>query len=382
MTAAGRVEVASASGSYPVLVGEGVASTIAGIAAEHAPGGRIGLISDSNVGPIHGERIAEWCRREGLDVVYLTFPAGEASKTRVRWSRLTDELLDEGLGRDSCIVAVGGGVTTDLAGFVAATYLRGVPVVQAPTSYLAMIDASVGGKTGVDVEAGKNLVGAFHPPVAVVADTALLRTLPERERREGLVEAVKHGAILDAEHLDAIDARLDPLLAADPEVASEIVLASVRLKAGVVAEDELEGGYRQILNFGHTVGHAVEAAFDYRLAHGSAVALGMLAEAEIGERMGVTADGTRERLRQVLVGLLPSLLETTDGAVGSVAGGAGDGVLERALGFLERDKKVRRGRPRYVLLEGIGAVVGGEGWTHEVPPELARTVLHGVMSGG
>lgn len=394
MTPSGRVDVASASGSYPVLVGEGVADTIPGIAAEHAPGGRIGLISDSNVGPTHGERIAEWCRREGLDVVYLTFPAGEASKTRERWIRLTDELLDEGLGRDSCVVAVGGGVTTDLAGFVAATYLRGVPVVQVPTSYLAMIDASVGGKTGVDVAVGKNLVGAFHAPAAVVADTALLRTLPERERREGLVEAVKHGAILDADHLDAIDARLDRLVAADPEVSSRIVLESVRLKAGVVAEDELEGGYRQILNFGHTVGHAVEAASDYRLGHGSAVALGMLAEAEIGERMGVTVDGTRRRLEDLLGRLLPFLHAgpergTAPSDEPDASSGAGprpdgervDGFADRALGFLERDKKVRSGRPRYVLLERIGAVAEGDGWAHEVPPDLARTVLGGVMSG-
>jgi 3-dehydroquinate synthase len=368
-----RIDVESTSGSYPVLVGEGVARVIPEIAAEHAPGGRIGLVSDSNVGPIHAERIAETCRKEGLDVILLTFPAGEASKTRDRWIRLTDELLAEGLGRDGCVVAVGGGVTTDLAGFVAATYLRGVPVVQAPTSYLAMIDASVGGKTGVDVEAGKNLVGAFHAPVAVVADTALLRTLPVRERREGLVEAVKHGAILDAGHLDALDAGLDGLLAAEPEAASEIVAESVRIKAAVVAEDEHEEGYRQILNFGHTVGHAVEAASGYRLGHGSAVAVGMLAEAEIGERMGVTDDGARRRLEDVLGRLLPSL----------DAGSRPDAAaVDRAIDFLGRDKKVRHGRPRYVLLQRVGRVTRGEGWTHEVPSDLAHAVLRGVMSGG
>lgn len=364
MTAPGRIDVQSATGSYPVLVGRGVADVVPGLAAEHAPGGSIGVISDSNVGPLHAERIADACRLRKLDVTLLTFPAGEESKSRERWARLTDELLDAGLGRDGCIVAVGGGVTTDLAGFVAATYMRGVPVVQVPTSYLAMIDASVGGKTGVDVEEGKNLVGAFHPPVAVVADTGLLRTLPAEERREGLVEAVKHGAILDEAHLHALEARLDDLLAADPEAATEVVLASVALKADVVSHDERESGYRQILNFGHTVGHALEAASGYRLGHGSAVALGMLAEAEMGERMGVTRAGVRRRLAGILDALTSPAAELPSAA--------------EASEYLGRDKKARGGHPRYVLLEDVGRVSPGDGWTHDVPDDLAHEALRRV----
>lgn len=362
-----RIEVESAGGGYSVIVGPGAASHIPHLASEHAPGGRVGVISDSNVGPLHAERIAEACRKEGLDVALLTFPAGEVSKNRDQWGQLTDELLDFGLGRDGCIVAVGGGVTTDLAGFVAATFLRGIAVLQVPTSYLAMIDASVGGKTGVDIEGGKNLVGAFHPPVGVVADTALLRTLPAAERGEGLVEAVKHGAILDPTHLAAIDVALDALLAAEPDVASEVVSASVRLKVDVVSQDELEGGYRQILNFGHTVGHAIEAASDYRLGHGSAVAMGMLAEAEMGERMGITAAGTRDRLEEILrrvVALDPPSSSVDD-----------------ALAFLGRDKKVRAGRPRYVLLAEAGRVASGTAWTYDVPDEIAHVVLRRVMQG-
>ena len=245
---------------------------------------RFAVISDDNVAPTHGRTVMEAGIDAGLDMALYTFPAGEASKTRKSWSILTDELLEAGFGRDSCVIAVGGGVTTDLAGFVAATFLRGVPVIQVPTSYLAMIDASVGGKTGVDVHAGKNLVGAFHPPRLVVADPEVLETLEVYERAQGLVEAFKHGAILDAEYFASLEGEAPDLLAADPAVAGPAVARSVQLKAEVVSEDEFEGGYRQILNFGHTLGHALEAASEYALGHGSAVALGMLMETRLGER--------------------------------------------------------------------------------------------------
>lgn len=378
-----RVVVSTTGGSYPVLVGDGVSGDVADLAGESAPGGRVGLITDTNVGPLHAERIAEACRRRGLNVLVQTFPAGESSKTRRWWSDLTDGLLNFGLGRDGCIVAVGGGVTTDLAGFVAATYQRGVPVIQVPTSYLAMIDASVGGKTGVDVEAGKNLVGAFHPPVAVLADTSVLRTLPGPDRREGLVEAVKHGAILDEAHLSAIERSVEDLLAADPAVAAGVVADSVRLKAGVVEKDEREGGYRQILNFGHTVGHAVEAASGYRVGHGRAVAVGMLAEVEIGEEMGITEPGTGRRLASVLGRLVSTGSSSPDGPsrAPQSAPGAAEAVggVDEAAAFLLRDKKVRGGRPRYVLLAEVGQVAPGEGWTHEVPDDIAREALRRAM---
>ena len=367
MSDGGRLDVRTGTGGYPVLVGAGVSSRLPGLAAEHAPGGRAAVISDSNVAPLHADRIADDCRAGGLDVTSVVFPAGEASKTRETWARLTDDLLAAGLGRDACVLAVGGGVTTDLGGFVAATYMRGIPVVQVPTSYLAMIDASVGGKTGVDVDAGKNLVGAFHQPAAVVADTLLLETLPVRERREGLVEAVKHGTILDPGHLEALEADMDDLLDAEPGAAAAVVLASVGLKARVVAEDERETGYRQILNFGHTIGHAIEAASRYRMGHGTAVGLGMLAEAEIGERLGVTQVGTRQRLEE----LVDALVERSSEAV----------AVDEAAGFLGHDKKARRGRPRYVLLRRPGAVAEGEGWTREVPDDVALDALRRVLGG-
>ena len=365
----GRIDVPTRYGGYPVLVGRGILAKLGAIVAEHAAADRLVIISDDNVRPLHAERLAEICRSAGFAVASFGFPAGEASKSRTSWSRLTDEMLDAGLDRDCCVLAVGGGVTTDLGGFVAATYLRGVPVLQVPTSYLAMIDASIGGKTGVNVAAGKNLVGAFHPPAAVVIDTLVLGTLPISERGGGLVEAVKHGALLDERHLSDIERALPSLLEADAEDASRCVLASVRLKAQVVSSDELEGGYRQILNFGHTIGHALEAASGYGLGHGRAVALGMLVEAAAGERIGVTRSGTMGRLDAVLRPLLE-------------AGGGAEVELDpEGVGrYLGADKKSRRGRPRYVLLERIGRVAEIEGWTHELPDEVVSEALSQVLS--
>jgi 3-dehydroquinate synthase len=300
----------------------------------------------------------------GFDAGLYSFPAGEASKTRKNWSILTDAMLDDRHGRDSCVVAVGGGVTGDLAGFVAATYLRGIPLVQIPTSYLAMIDASVGGKTGVDVRAGKNLVGCFHAPKLVVADADTLATLPGQEREQGLVEAFKHGAILDADYFEYLEANAQRLLAADVEIATEAIARSVRIKADVVTRDEREDGLRQVLNFGHTLGHAIEAASVYSVGHGTAVGAGMLLEAELGERLGVTEDGTRARIASGLemLGLSLESAPSVD--------------VEDALRFLASDKKARSGRPRYVLLRRLGEVESDGGWSREVPDSLVREVLH------
>ncbi len=361
------VDVATSSGSYPVHISAGLLDELPRLLVEYSGATRFAIIADDHVALLYGERIGAACLEAGLDVTVLTFPAGEASKNRKSWSILTDEMLEAGLGRDCCVVGVGGGVTTDLAGFVAATYLRGVPVIQVPTSYLAMIDASVGGKTGVDVRAGKNLVGAFHPPAAVLADPEVLGTLPQEERAQGLVEAFKHGTILDAGHFEHLIDVLPRLLDAEPEVAAQAVLTSVQIKAAVVGRDEFEGGYRQVLNFGHTLGHAIEAASGYTMGHGSAIALGMLGEADIGERLGVTDAGTRDTLQAALSAFLALDGSTID---------AGE-----ASGFLSADKKVRAGRSRYVLVERVGTVSEGEQWTHDVPDALALEALRRVLAG-
>ena len=355
------VRVAAGAGDYDVVVDAGALAGLPKLLEERAPAHRYAVISDSRVAGIHGAAVLEHLRAAAMSAELFDFPEGEANKNRDSWATLTDRLLEAGFGRDSVVVAVGGGVTTDLGGFVAATFMRGVPVVQVPTSYLAMIDASVGGKTGVDVPHGKNLVGAFHPPSLVLADPAVLATLPRAERVQGLVEAFKHGAVMDEPYFHALVERLEALVDAEPSTAAEVVARSVELKARVVAADERESGLRQVLNFGHTLGHALEAASDYRVAHGTAVAAGMALEAELGERLGVTRAGTRERIEAGLRNLrLPSLPRLDP---------------ERVCSYLSADKKARGGRPRYVLLRALGTADPEEGWSREVDPTLVRDVL-------
>ncbi len=348
---------------YPVMVGPGLLASLPELLRAHAPAHRYGLVADATVAELHGRRVRDELVRAGVTCDLLTFPPGEASKTRASWSELTDALLAAGLGRDAAVLALGGGVTGDLAGFVAASYLRGVPVVQLPTSLVAMVDSSVGGKTGVDVPAGKNLVGAFHPPRLVVADTSTIATLPRAERAQGLVEAVKHGAIVDAEYLERLEADLDALLEGEPEATTRAVLRSVEIKARVVSEDEREAGIREILNFGHTLGHALEAGADYELPHGTAVGMGMVLEARLGEALGLTRPGTADRLARIVVRLGLPLSPRSHPASATV------------LGFVRSDKKARQGRARYVLLEALGKVARGERWSREVPDAAVEKVL-------
>ena len=351
--------------SYPVLVSPGLLSLLPKVIPAHAPAHRYAVITDSNVAPLYGRKVHEGLRGEGKDVELFEFPAGEASKSREVWATLTDAMLKSGFGRDSAVVAVGGGVTGDLAGFVAATFMRGVPIVQIPTTLVAMIDSSVGGKTGVDTVIGKNLVGAFHPPRLVAVDPDVSGTLPRDVRAQGLAEAVKHGAILDRAYLAELEKELPLLLAGDPGATARAVLRSIEIKSEVVSEDERESGLRQILNFGHTLGHAMESASDFGIPHGSAVALGMILEARLGESMGVTESGSSEILERVVRAMgLPT--EIPEGL-----------SLDEVLRFTQLDKKGRKGKPRYALLTRLGYVDPDGGWGREVPTEEVERVLGG-----
>jgi len=371
-TSAIRVDVRSTVGrDYPVLVGPGTLRRLPTLLSEHAAAHSYALVGDDRVMDLHGAHVAGVMETLGRPVHRLTFPHGEANKNRTEWIRLTDALLERGMGRDGCVVALGGGVTGDLAGFVAASYLRGIPVVQLPTSIVAMVDSSVGGKTGVDVPLGKNLVGAFHPPRFVLADTELARTLPPEVRSQGLAEAVKHGAIVDASYMAGVEAEAHGLLAGSDPATTRMVVRSVEIKAEVVSRDEMEGGLRQILNFGHTLGHALEAASGYRLPHGSAVAVGMILEARLGEMLGITEAGTAERIR------------TAVAAVGLPVEPPAGLSLPHILGLLSRDKKARGGEVRFVLLKRVGEVFSGEdggapAWSHSVPSDAVARVLDGV----
>jgi 3-dehydroquinate synthase len=333
---------------------------------ERAPAHRYALVTDDTVGALHGDRIA--AAFPIGQIVRITIPPGEIFKTRDTWARATDELLAAGCGRDTTVVAVGGGVVTDLAGFVAATFMRGVPVVQVPTTLLAMIDASVGGKTGVDTPAGKNLVGAFHPPAAVVIDPHALATLPARELVAGLAEALKHGLVADRAYFDELEAALPALapgsgrdvageeraaapagVRLDAERWARVIARSVAIKADVVSRDEREGGLRKVLNFGHTVGHAVEALSGWRLLHGEAVAIGMAVEADAAERAGVAERGTAARVAAALA------------AAGLPVRRPADLSPERIVAATRGDKKSREGRVEYALPLRVGAMESAGG---------------------
>ena len=351
---------------YPVDVVPGALATLGARVAAVAAAHRYAVVSDETVAALYAARaVASF--GPAAEVRVLTVPAGEAHKTRESWARLTDELLAAGYGRDTTVVALGGGVVGDLAGFVAATYMRGVAFVQVPTTLLAMIDASVGGKVGVDTAAGKNLVGAFHQPAAVVIDPELLATLPTPQLRSGLAEAIKHGVISDERYFEAVVEDLPALLAPDGARSPEmrrLIERSVAIKAAVVAADERESGVRKILNFGHTIGHAVEHASRYALLHGEAVAVGMSLESELAERLGVAECGTHEQVRAALerAGLPTSRPPSLDAEV----------VLAATRG----DKKARGGVVEYALPRRVGAMAGERaGWGVAVADTAVRDVL-------
>ena len=338
---------------------------------------RLVLITDEIVGRYYEEWVRSSAQVQGTRPsdpairlrceARLVFPAGEAQKTRETWIRLTDEMLGLGLDRQTAVVALGGGVVGDLAGVVAGTFLRGVPYAQVPTTLLAMLDASVGGKVGVDTPLGKNLVGAFHPPAIVVADPLTLLSLPDRVFRAGFAEAVKHGLIADAGYFTWIEEHASRLLERDVDCLTHLIARSIEIKAAVVAEDEREQGRRVILNAGHTVAHGLEQESRYRLPHGEAVALGLVAECRIAERMGLAGAGLAERVR----GLLQQLgLPTGTGRQVQVAQ-----VLEAML----HDKKNREGQVQLALPTGLGAMHTDAGrWCVPVTEDLLADAVAGL----
>ena len=352
---------------YPIVVEHNALDRLSELVTRFAPAHRYAIITDSNVGPIYGRRALAAFPSGVAELI--TIPAGEIHKTRETWASVTDDLLSRGLGRDATIVALGGGVVGDLAGFVAATFMRGVPVVQVPTTLLAMIDASVGGKTGVDTPAGKNLVGAFHQPAAVVADPQTLGTLGVNNLRTGFAEAIKHGAVADSGYFEAVTRELPVLLASYGDAVSDsfsrIIVRSIEIKAEVVLRDDRERGLRKVLNFGHTIGHALEALSGYELAHGEAVAIGMVLESALAERTGIAEAGTSDRIRDSLrVAGLP---------VDRPASIAGQRILEA----MRADKKARGGRVEFALPSRIGAMAGADsGWAVAVAEDIILEVLH------
>lgn len=326
--------------SYGVRIGPGLLRSPA--AWSPFQGRRILVVSDENVAPLYASAL-QACFPERTPPL-LALPPGEASKTLEHCSRVFAALAGMRAGRDALVVALGGGVVGDLAGFAAACWMRGTGFVQVPTTLLAMVDSSVGGKTGVNLPYGKNLVGAFHQPEAVIADTDTLATLPPRELAAGLAEVVKYGAIGDAAFFAWLEANVAALLACDPAALVHAIATSVRHKAAIVARDERESGERALLNFGHTFGHAIETATGYRqLLHGEAVAIGMVQAARLSERLGLAPPDDTRRLERLLQAFgLP--VRPPPGL-----------QAEQLLDLMRLDKKAGAGGLRFVVWHGIGA---------------------------
>ena len=351
MTAAGtgmrEVDVAG-DPAYRIAIGPGLLDDGA-LLVSALRGRHVLIVSDSNVAPLYADRLEAVLRsaRPSLSIARFELPAGEHEKTLARFGECLDALARLGATRDACVFALGGGVVGDLAGFAASCWMRGIDIVQVPTTLLAMVDSSVGGKTAVDLPAGKNLVGAFHPPRAVVSDTATLRTLPDRELRAGLAEVVKYGAIFDAGFLDWLDANRSALLERDDAALAEAIARSCRYKADVVARDPFERGERALLNFGHTFGHAIEAEQGYAgsadgLNHGESVAVGMVLAARLSAWLGLAPRADAERLQHLLTAFgLP---------VEVPAGLSPDALLAR----MRLDKKAAADGLRFILWDGAG----------------------------
>jgi len=337
-----EIQVGLGARRYPIRIGAGQLSDSA--SWRDAIRGRQALIvSDAQVAPLYAGRVRAAMEGCGVEAALEVLPAGEAHKNLDAASKLFDALAQLGATRDACVIALGGGVIGDIAGFAAACWMRGIDFIQVPTTLLAMVDASVGGKTGVDHAAGKNLIGAFHQPRVVIADLAALSTLPERELRAGFAEVIKTACIGDPAFFSWLEANASTLLARDTQALANAIATCCRFKAGVVERDEREAGERALLNFGHTFGHAIEAEAGYgTLLHGEAVAIGMLLAARLSVRLGMAEEADTRRLQALLqaFGLatdLPSHLQP-------------DALLAR----MRLDKKNRAGTLRLILWRGIG----------------------------
>jgi 3-dehydroquinate synthase len=347
---------------YDVHVERGLLERIGPHLCAMAPGARVALVTDSHVGPIYAQPLRAACAAAGIDVIDVTIPAGEAHKTLAMVQTVYDQLLDARVDRNTPVVALGGGVIGDVAGFAAATVLRGVPFVQVPTTLLAMVDASIGGKTGVNHARGKNLIGAFHQPRAVFIDPDVLTTLPPRELRNGLAECIKHDLIRDADGFARLERDINRALSLDADYVTDLVAHNVAIKARVVEADPLERGERAHLNFGHTFAHAMEKVLDYAIPHGEAVAVGIVAAATLSRDLGMIDDNSLRRVTSLIHRAeLPMHRRGTD--------------ANAVLDAMTSDKKATSGRLRFVLLESIGRATVRD----DVPLERVAAVVESVF---
>jgi len=352
------------SASYEIYIGENIVDRMGLIMAKNNWASRYVMITDSNLSPSHGERIQATLREMELKVDLIDFPAGEASKNFQTNLRIVDRIIDLGADRTSALIALGGGVVGDITGFIASVYMRGIPYIQVPTTLLAQVDSSIGGKTGIDLPEAKNILGTFHQPKGVFIDLAFLKTLTPQEFRSGLAEIVKYGIIDDPELLSSLEGEAEAIRNRDMSLLEKIIARSCQIKKGIVEIDEMDKGIRRILNFGHTIGHAIEAESGYAVSHGDAVSIGMVASVLISERLKYLPSEDRERIISLIraIGLpdrIPKNLSPT-------------GILSR----IKRDKKKEGDTIHFVLLKRIGMpfVNGGvpEGLIGEIIEALKK----------
>ncbi len=351
-----------AANSYEIHIGEEILDRMGMILARNGWAQRYVIVTDNHVDALHGERVQDALGKADLRVDRITVPSGEAAKGMQTVLDITERLTGLGADRQTALIALGGGVIGDLTGFAASIYMRGIPVIQVPTTLLAQVDSSIGGKTGVDTAAGKNLLGTFHQPRGVFIDVAFLRTLPEEQFRSGLAELIKYGVIESPELLDDIETAAADGCLADHAFLERIIETACRIKKGLVELDERDQGIRRILNFGHTIGHALEAASGYALSHGESVAIGMIAAADLSERLHYLPAGERKRIESVIraVGLPDRIPGNLDP----------DEILSR----LVNDKKKEGEAIHFVLIKKRGLpFLNGR-----VPDGIVRETLKGL----
>ncbi|MDQ6630129.1 MAG: 3-dehydroquinate synthase [Verrucomicrobiota bacterium] len=355
------VKVSLGQRSYEILIGHNLFSRLGQECKKRKLGDSGAIISDANVAPLYAKKISTVLQQSGFENFLIQVPAGETSKSLKTVQFCYDQLAKNRLERKSFVIALGGGVIGDLVGFVAATYLRGISFVQIPTTLLAQVDSSVGGKVGVNLRAGKNLVGSFYQPKIVLCDLATLKTLPEREFRAGLAEVIKYGIIYDEIFFKKLEKDLPQILQRDETILGEIIGRCCEIKADIVSQDETESGLRAILNFGHTIGHAIENSFGYRkFLHGEAISIGQIAAAKISHEMRGLSESGVERIQTLFsrAGLPTKIkLDSTQ--------------RRKFFAAMKLDKKVSAGEIRFVLAEKIGRVKWGE----KVPIKLIENVL-------
>ena len=364
-----------AATEYPILIQSGLLTQPERWLPIQSSGGEIVIITDHTVKKLYAQTLARSLKQLGWRVLLLAFPAGEASKNQRTKNRLETQMLRHGCGRHTLCVALGGGVAGDIGGFIAATYMRGIPLIQLPTSLLAMVDSSVGGKTAINTAYGKNLIGAFWQPQAVIADIHCLRTLPKLHLINGLIEAIKMFLTHDRKSFQYLQKHLAGCLSGDEKILQTVIKRAVTIKAAVVAADEREHlGMRMTLNFGHTIGHALEKISGYKILHGYAVAYGILVEAKIAELLGILAPADYMAIATLLAKLAIFPQELSHYS------------HKKIIQATKYDKKIQSGKVRYVLLKNIGQVYSKpQTFTHPISDELvtcALQVIGGDYYGG